>query len=129
MRRLSCLVVVTAFVLLACGSEDPVTSVTHVHSGITGQVFRSPINPVSSPGVTNEEPFAATFHLFKDNVKILEFQTGQDGRFRLSVAPGDYTIIADANAPILFPSTQVKAVTVSEGPIESVRLDFDTGIR
>jgi hypothetical protein len=75
-----------------------------------------------------EETFAASFHVYRDGLKVADFKTGSDGKFRLEIGPGEYIIVPYASAPILFPEGQTRAVTVLEGTVVTVRLDFDTGI-
>jgi hypothetical protein len=43
--------------------------------------------------------------------------------------PGAYRVVPAANAPIIFPASQAKAVDVLAGGLTEIRLTFDTGIR
>lgn len=130
MKAFLCLVVLPTLFLIACGSDkENSMAPAEVKASLIGQVFRGPIEPVSVPGNPNAETFAATFHLLSEDVEVLVFRTGSNGNFRLDIAPGDYVVVPDEDAPILFPQTQTKEITVPEGTVLTVRLDFDTGIR
>jgi hypothetical protein len=54
--------------------------------------------------------------------------TGTDGRFRIKLAPGRYTLSA-ANPLGLDRLVRKQAVTVAANRFSFVRLDFDSGIR
>ena len=127
MKRFFCLVLFLALGLIACGSDNSVAP-GELKTGIIGKVYRGPTQPVCVAGDTCVEPFAATFHVFFEHIEVMTFQTGTDGNFRLAVVPGDYLIVPDTTAPILSPESQKKTVTVPEGTVVTVRLDFDTGI-
>jgi len=127
MTRITPLFFLIAIVCCGCGSDGP-QAPGLPETGIVGQVYRSPTEPVCVVSDPCEETFAATFHVYRDDVKVAEFKTGDDGRFRLEIDPGEYLIVPDASAPILFPEGQAKAVTVPKGTVVTVRLDFDTGI-
>ena len=127
MPRITWLFFVVAFVCVGCGSEGP-QAPGPPQTGIVGQVYRSPTEPACVVDDPCEETFAATFHVYRDDVKVAEFETGEDGKFRLEIGPGEYIIVPDVSAPILFPEGQARAVRVPEGTVVTVRLDFDTGI-
>jgi hypothetical protein len=59
---------------------------------------------------------------------VARFASDSAGRFRVLLAPGAYTVVADSGAPI-FSRRQSRDVTV--GPVGLTRVDlrFDTGIR
>ncbi len=127
MRRLTWCFFVVALVCAGCGS-DASQAPKAMETGVIGQVYRGPTEPVCVVDDPCVETFAAAFHVYRDDLKILDFHTGPDGRFKLNIGPGEYIIVPDASAPILFPEGQARAVTVPEGAVVTVRLDFDTGI-
>ncbi len=100
-------------------------------TGITGQVLRGPIVPGPEvPGQINEEPFSALFSVLNsENNTVVRFESDDNGNFTVLLLPGEYTIVPDASAPILFPEQQTKLVTVPESGFADVILMFDTGIR
>jgi len=126
MKEQLCFVVLTALILIACGSNPqfPQPEKTRV----IGQVFRAPTEPVCVADIPCEAPFAASFHLFRDGVEMLTFQTGESGTFQLEVFPGEYIIEPGEDAPI-WPRDQAKRITVPVETVVTIRLDYDTGIR
>lgn len=123
MRIVFIAVVVTA----ACASAAPAPSAT---TGLTGLVIRGPVTPVCRVDVPCDAPFSATFSVERSGRRVTQFQSDAAGQFTVFLAPGAYTIVPAADAPIISPTTQSKAVTVADnGMLTAVRLTFDTGIR
>lgn len=123
------LVVGLTLVLLSCGSI--LDSDDSNGSGIEGTVLRGPMCPVvREDEPCPDQPFASSFHVFdaKDK-KITTFQSDKQGHFRLVLAAGEYAIVPDESAPILFPKNQRKTVVVQPNQFTDVTLLFDTGIR
>jgi hypothetical protein len=99
-------------------------------TGIMGIVLRGPINPGPEiQGQVNEAPFRASFSVLKSDQVVAGFESDDNGNFRVVLLPGDYTIVADASAPVLNPEHQPKSVTVPAAGFADVTLRFDTGIR
>jgi hypothetical protein len=99
-------------------------------TGIMGIVLRGPINPGPEiQGEINERPFRASFHVLDSGKEVAHFESDDNGNFRVDLLPGDYSIVADASAPILNPEQQTKLVTVPAVGLANVTLRFDTGIR
>jgi hypothetical protein len=111
--------------------EQLSNAVVAVGTGIRGQVIRGPINPGPDiVGISNEEPFSASFSVLDSaNNTVARFASDEDGFFEVALSPGEYTVVADPSAPILFPEQQTIAVTVPEDGFADVVLEFDTGIR
>jgi hypothetical protein len=61
--------------------------------------------------------------------EVAHFESDDNGNFRVDLLPGDYSIVADASAPILNPEQQTKLVAVPAVGLANVTLRFDTGIR
>ena len=123
MRIVFIAVVVTA----ACASAAPAPSAT---TGLTGLVIRGPVTPVCRVDVPCDAPFSATFSVERSGRRVTQFQSDAAGQFTVFLAPGAYTIVPAADAPIISPTTQRKSVTVADnGMLTAVRLMFDTGIR
>ena len=99
-------------------------------TGIMGIVLRGPINPGPEiQGEINERPFGASFRVLNIDKVVAHFESDANGNFWVALLPGDYTIVADASAPILHPEQQTKLVTVPAVGFANVTLRFDTGIR
>ena len=111
--------------------EALANAVVGVGTGIRGQVLRGPINPGPEiAGVINEEPFSAVFSVLdSENNSVARFESDENGSFEVALAPGEYTVVPDPLAPILFPEQQTRAVSVPADGFADVVLDFDTGIR
>ena len=100
-------------------------------TGVTGQVLMGPIVPGPEvPGQINEAPFSALFSVLNSaNDPVASFRSDDDGNFTVLLSPGEYTIIPDPSAPILFPGQQPKLVIVPDTGFADVILMYDTGIR
>ena len=99
-------------------------------TGLTGIVTRGPIAPVCRIDVPCDAPFTATFNVERSGRRVTQFQSDASGQFTVFLAPGGYTIVPNADAPIFVPAAQTKPVTVADiGTLTVVRLMFDTGIR
>jgi len=110
---------------MACASAGPSPT-----TGLTGVVLRGPITPVCRVDVPCDAPFSASFAVQRDGRRVASFQSDASGQFTVFLAPGAYTVVPNADAPIILGSAQAKSVTVADtGMLTVVRLTFDTGIR
>ncbi len=99
-------------------------------TGIKGKVLRGPVIPgPTTPGESDEVPFRASFHVLDTERVVAKFESAENGLFKVLLAPGEYTIVPDKKAPILFPTRQTKYVRVPEDGFADVVLRFDTGMR
>jgi len=95
-----------------------------------GAVMRGPITPVCRIDVPCDAPFAAAFTVQQGGHQVSQFQSDSSGQFTVYLEPGVYTVVPNADAPLISPTSQTKSVTVENtGGLTSVRLVFDTGIR
>ena len=110
---------------------EVINAVSADATGITGQVLMGPIVPGPEvPGQINEAPFSALFSVLNsENNAVASFKSDDNGNFAVLLSPGEYTIILDPSAPILFPGQQPKSAIVPETGFADVILVFDTGIR
>jgi hypothetical protein len=97
-------------------------------SGIAGLVLRGPTQPVCTVGVRCEGPAAdAALAVTKSSRIVARTRTNEQGRFRLALAPGRYTVITTgARIGQMAPSVTVR---VRAGAYARVTLHIDTGIR
>ena len=109
--------------VVACTSPIALTT------GLTGTVHRGPVTPVCQVNEPCDAPFAATFEVRQEGRRVATFASDAEGRFTVALAPGAYLIVPAANAPLMNPSAQAKAVEVGREGLTSVQLSFDTGIR
>ena len=128
MQRTKWLFLLVAPISLGCGSDVP-QAPSPPETGIVGQVYRGPTQPVCVVEDPCEETFAALFHVYRNGAKVADFTTGPDGQFQLALGGGTYTIVPAPGAPLMFPERQTRVVAVPGDAVVTVRLDFDTGIR
>jgi hypothetical protein len=79
-----------------------------------------------------DAPFAATVSV-RDGAgkEVTKFTTGSDGRFRVELAPGTYTLVPINPNPIpsIPPTGREQTVTVTDGKLTPVLVQYDSGIR
>ena len=92
--------------------------------------MRGPITPVCRIDVPCEAPFSAGFTVQQAGRRVAGFQSDASGQFTVFLEPGAYTVVPNADAPLIGPTFQSKSVNVADtGLLTVVRLTFDTGIR
>jgi hypothetical protein len=103
-------------------------SAAKADSGIAGRVLIGPTCPVERPGESCEQPYAVKIDVLgaARHRLVRTFRSGADGRFRITLASGRYTL--KAARPGL-PSLAPRNVTVRRAAFTKVKLVFDTGIR
>ncbi len=95
-----------------------------------GTVLRGPVEGGPTiAGKADEAPFRAVFHVMDSGREVARFESDEQGRFKVALPPGVYTIVADKSAPVLFPNRQTKEVIVPEKGYADATLRFDTGMR
>jgi hypothetical protein len=112
----------------ACGEGDPAAA---QDSGIRGRAVLGPTCPVVTEDVPcPPEPYEGEIWVLaagSDDL-VATVRSGQDGRFEVRLAPGEYVLEGDASAES-FPYAKPVAVSVQDGAFRSAMLAFDTGIR
>lgn len=100
-------------------------------TGIRGQALRGPVHPgPSTVGESDEAPLRTTFLVLNaERKEVGRFESDENGRFKALLTPGEYTIVPDRSAPILFPERQKRKVTVPQDGFADLTLRFDTGMR
>lgn len=100
-------------------------------SGITGQVLLGPMTAVvRSDKIVPDKPYQAKIKILNEKREfVTEFETDEEGKFRIPLAPGTYIISPVAPKPNLPPRPEEKTVTVEEGKYLETKVLFDTGIR
>jgi hypothetical protein len=114
--------------LSSCGQA---LGASTVGSGVEGITEAEPQCPISAPGaVCPPKPVSETVAVLDANGgEVTRFTSAHDGSFRISIAPGQYTlaeVVGTAGAP---PSLKPVTVTVPPEQFVHVVLMFDTGIR
>ena len=119
------LVGVLILVLATCSIYSP----TPKGSGIEGQVLIGPMCPVVQQGQEcPDQPYQATLTVNSPNgVQIAQFQTDEQGRFKVSLAPGEY--ILHPESPNALPYASDRPFTVASGQYTQIAVHYDSGIR
>lgn len=127
MRLRSTILGVTAAFVLAC---DPGSLLgPDAAQGIDGIALRGPVCPVE----TGEDDCDAQPHqawiqvLDGDGRPVVRLRTDLDGRFRVGLLAGEYTLVPESGDP--FPVASPQDLVVSAGVYTEVTVLFDTGIR
>jgi hypothetical protein len=113
--------------LMTLGCHNPASPT--LTTGLTGIVLRGPITPVCQIQVPCDAPFSADFSVEQNGRVVSRFRSDQDGRFTVMLEPGAYRVVPASEAPIIFPASQAKTVTVLASGLTEIRLTFDTGLR
>jgi hypothetical protein len=126
-RILTAIIVVLA--MAACGA--PAVSPTPPGTGIQGVVQAGPTCPVeriNSP--CPPRPLAATV-VVRDagGHEVARTHSGADGRFKVDVAPGSYTVVGLNIGSSMLPRPIATTATVTSGSYVTVNVEYDSGIR
>jgi hypothetical protein len=109
-------------------------------SGIEGKVLLGPMSAVvNSDNAVPDKPYKATIKVLNPTrEQITQFETEEDGRFKVALEPGEYIISPIApNAPQTPGSLQVpkppypeeQKVKVKPGEYAQIIVRYDTGLR
>lgn len=130
LRRVSIIatLLVAAFALMAaqCDSNGNPPS-----AGIEGLVTIGPVCPVERIDTPcPDKPYQATI-VVKDERggEAARVQSSTDGRFRVELAPGTYTLAPQSPNLGGIPSAREQQVEVRAGAFTTVSVQFDSGIR
>jgi hypothetical protein len=98
-------------------------------SGIEGLVTIGPMCPVMQEDVPcPDQPYQATLTVLTVNgEKITQFQTDENGRFRVELAAGDY--ILHPESPNGLPFAADMPFKVNEHKFTQLEIIYDSGIR
>jgi hypothetical protein len=118
-----------AFVLLAATCDNG--STTTVSSGIEGTVTIGPMCPVERPdSPCPDQPYAATIVIEdSDGEEAAHTESAGDGRFRVALPPGRYTLAPQSPDGAQLPYASEQQVEVRDGAYTSVTVAYDSGIR
>ncbi len=116
-----------AAVLLAATCDTPPPA----NSGIEGAVTIGPMCPVERPdSPCPDQPYAATIVIEDDHgVEVARAQSGEDGRFRVDLVPGRYTLVPQSPDGAGLPYGAEQQAEVRAGEYTHVDVQYDSGIR
>ena len=120
---------IAALVLLAACGDDTIAPPSN--SGIEGTVTIGPMCPVVQENTPcPDEAYVATIVIEDlDGDEVARTQSGEDGRYRVGVAPGTYWLLPqwpNEGAP---PSAPEQQVEVRAGEYTHADIQYDSGIR
>lgn len=121
------LFVLLTLALAACTDIAP-TPTPPPDSGVRGQVLIGPMCPVVREGTPcPDQPFQATVAVVDEaGVTLTAFRSGEDGRFRVALPPGRYTLVPQPDGIRHAPEVRVE---VPPGEFVEVTVTYDSGIR
>ncbi|MEW6029403.1 MAG: hypothetical protein ACOYZ8_05535 [Chloroflexota bacterium] len=127
-RAFRILLSLLVFLLTACA---PWTAPTPTDSGIEGQVFIGPTCPVVQAGTEcPDQPYQAVLTVNSLNgQKVTGFQSDEEGRFRVALAPGEYILHPESPEGMPLPFAAEQAFTVLPGQFTHIVVTYDSGIR
>jgi len=113
--------------LSACGGDDLLGP--DAAQGIEGIVLLGPQCPVQSlEDPCPDLPYEAWIEVRRaSGGSVTRIRSGEDGRFRVGLRPGQYVLDPESGNP--FPIASELEVQVDEGAYAEVIISFDTGIR
>jgi hypothetical protein len=129
MKRLSLVVIGSVLALSACADASSVGSGTHT-AGIRGKVLLGPMCPVVQAGSPcPDRPIEADITVTSLDGRIVATgHSSADGRYRISLPPGSYTVTAE-RPDGLFGAGKPITVDVTAGTYVQLNLLVDSGIR
>jgi len=119
-----------ALLLAACSSAPQPAGTNNLSSdsGIEGTAAMGPVCPVVQENVPcPDQPFQGTFTVFAAGGKVTEFQTDEQGRFRISLAAGDYVLRLESPKPMR--AAKDIPFKVEENKYTLLDITLDSGIR
>jgi hypothetical protein len=77
-----------------------------------------------------DKPVTATFHVEDaKGRRVATFRSDELGRFEVELQPGTYTLVPDEEARAATVGAVSVRVTVKEGEMAEVKINWDTGMR
>ena len=127
------LALISSIVLFAaaCGGSNPAEPIkTTGSSGLEGKVTVSPATNTCKAGSSCVKPAKGfTLEFSQYGHQVARTKTGQDGSYRISLAPkGSYTI-GVKGGPGVAPTVKPPTATVEQGQFKHLDIQLDVGIR
>ena len=77
-----------------------------------------------------DRPYQATLTILdRSGREVLQFQTDEQGNFRVPLAPGDYILRPEAPKGVPYPVAGEQAFQVLAGEFTPLTVSYDSGIR
>ncbi len=119
----------TLALLTACASpaDEASPAPSGGPSGITGIVLVGPECRRPSEASPCLVPYRTRLVILDPDGRVVgEVTSGPDGRFRIELPPGDY-VVQPAPGGDPFPRAEARSVTVVEGEMSDVEIDYERG--
>jgi len=119
------LVSLLLFLLLTACQPAPLSH----DSGVEGVVTIGPMCPVMQEGVPcPDQPYQAELTILtKSGRKVIQFQTAEDGSFRVELTAGEYVLHPES--PGSLPYAEEIPFSVEEHQFTTLEIIYDSGIR
>ena len=106
---------------------------TQGESGIEGQALIGPVRPgpIRQGQGPNTQPFKTTLVVMTagEGREVARLETGSDGRFRVSLPPGEYRVGPPTGQGRFLPRAEEQTVRVLPGQFARLTINFDSGMR
>ena len=114
------------FIAADCGGTTSTPN-----SGVEGVVTIGPVCPVERIDTPcPDQPYQATIVVKDSNGdEVARTESGEDGRYRVSLAPGTYTLAPQSGSNSGIPHASEQQVEVRADAYTEVDIAFDSGIR
>jgi hypothetical protein len=100
------------------------------NQGIVGLTTLAPLRPVSSPGQSNDRPYAAKLLIWHlDGAPAAAVRSTASHGFVVALPVGRYIVEPVDSRPALYPRATPFSTVVSSGTWQRVTITYDTGIR
>ena len=125
--RPALVVIAVLFIVSACAS----TIEAPPNTGIEGQALLGPMCPV----MREDQPcpdvgYQSTITVLTETGRtVTQFQTDEEGLFRIALPPGSYILHPESPQDKPLPYAGEIPFTVSEGAYTQLTVSFDSGIR
>jgi len=133
MRRATIALLALGATLCGCGGSGGATPPTPPPgTGIDLLTVASPTCPVlrqGQPPSACERPISVRVVVERGTATVTEVQTGADGRARVPLPAGVYTLLPQSTGGALPRPPAPSSATVVDGTYSPVTLRYDTGIR
>jgi hypothetical protein len=113
----------------ARAARSPESAAARIDSGVRGKVLYGPTCPVERQGEQCVRPYDATLHIRRllTHRLVATVRSGDDGHFRVRLAPGRYVIEPVSKKP--YPHAAPLTVVVKRHRFTRVTINYDSGIR
>jgi len=128
-RAAALLLLLVCVAVVACGSSGPAVVTPPPNTGIDLLTEAAPTCPVQRLGQPCVRPISARVTVLRGKTMVTTVQTGEDGKARVPLPPGTYTLQGQATGTGFPRPPAAATVTVVSGAYAPVRVDYDTGIR